>query len=180
MGRNWCILDCNSLHKTVHWPCTSPVLPEQLPLMRPARQGHAIVYRWAWMITHEVFWPGSQVPPLLLCISFFLSLIVSLEHWQKCHTRTTHMATISDYNRNWLPIVTDAKRRPWLSSNTSPKATIVTCIHAMWESTDWKLYIVRIIGWQAVISSAIYKWQLRDPQAQVQSHVYLSTCTLIW
>lgn len=174
MGRNWCILDCNSLHKTaVHWPCTSPVLREQLPLMRPARQGHAIVYRWAWMITRSIL-AWSQVPPLLLCISSFHTV-------KKCHTRTTHMATISDYNRNWLPIVTVPKGDHGLSSNTALRLdTIVTCIHAMWESTDCKLYIVRIIGGKQWSHLLFISDSSGIPKLQVQSHVYLSTCTLIW
>lgn len=138
VGRN-CILDCNSSTNCSALAMHSPVLPGVKPLMRPARQGHAIVYRWAWMITRSILAlkPGSSTP----IVYFFFPLIVSLEHWQKCHTRTTHMATISDYNRNWLPIVTVPKEtmdyHPTLALRLD---TIVTCIHAMWEHWLEALY----------------------------------------
>lgn len=95
VGRNWCILDCNSLHKTAvtghaQVQCCQGSFPwwgqpgkaMQLSTVGPEWSPQRSILAW------------SQVPPTPI-VYFFFPLIVSLEHWQKCHTRTTHMAAIS-------------------------------------------------------------------------------------
>ena len=155
------------------------VLREKLSLMRPARQSHAIVYRWAWKITHSIL-AWSQVPPLLLCISFsFNSFFGTLAKDARLELHTWQPFLIIT-GIDFLQLLCQKKTMDYHLTLGLSLDTTVTFIHTMWESTDWKLYIVRIIGgkqWSHLLficdSSGI-------PKLQVQSHMYLSTCTLIW